>query len=678
MRERMLHIISSSAMLPLLFFLSCGKSSDTGSEKSGKDSVVFVNKIKAYKLSLKNDMDQAYQLLGQIEKYIDSSGYEKGRAEFYTNKARYFIIRGEQDSSLYYNEKAIPLAEKYNNLKIKAHAYGNIGTSLYRKGDVVGTIDYFIKADHIFEELNVKSDIATSSTNLGVIYTDIKDYEKAMAYHLKGLRLKEELKDTGGVALAHANIANIYYYKGDTKTALAELQKSYDMYKSINSVQGMGFSLSNIASIYKDLNKLDTALIFSFEALKLREQMQDQNGVAYIYSVISEIYSQQNKNAEALEYLMKSKAIGEKLGNIAEIAKTDLKLSRVYEAEKRYEEALSSYEEYIKFADSLISADKITEMNKKQMGLEFEKKEALNKKELEKQKLIRNGIIAGGILILILAFLMYRNYRNKKKANIELEKQKSIIEEKQHEILDSIQYAKQIQKALIANHEMVNQTIPDSFVFFQPKDIVSGDFYWATSVEAGEFKSSKLKVPGGASSELQTPNSKLFYLAVCDSTGHGVPGAFMSLLNISFLNEAIIEKQIIDPAAVFEHVRKRLIENISQSGRQDGMDGILICIDKTNGQITYSAANNPPLLVTPCRQKKATCCIFTQTAIPISSEEKKVKSSNTNNSKICYFRFTICQRKNNLSFSNADLKNGKGLLNRWMMYALLAYEFKTG
>jgi len=114
-------------------------------------------------------------------------------------------------------------------------------------------------------------------------------------------------------------------------------------------------------------------------------------------------------------------------------------------------------------------------------------------------------------------------------------------------------------------------------VYFQPKDIVSGDFYWATTRSSAE--------------------GDLFYIAVCDSTGHGVPGAFMSLLNISFMNEAINEKNILEPNLIFNYVRDRLISSISKDGAKDGMDGILLCINKTTNAITYSAAQNSPLIV---------------------------------------------------------------------------------
>jgi two-component system, sensor histidine kinase LadS len=146
------------------------------------------------------------------------------------------------------------------------------------------------------------------------------------------------------------------------------------------------------------------------------------------------------------------------------------------------------------------------------------------------------------------------------------------LEEKNKEILDSIHYARRIQNTLLAQESLLKEFIPEHFIYFKPKDIVSGDFYWATQKE------------------------DRLYIAVCDSTGHGVPGAFMSLLNISFLNEAITEKNILQPNEIFNYVRKRLIENISKDGQKDGMDGVLLCFDKKNKKITYAAANNSPLI----------------------------------------------------------------------------------
>jgi serine phosphatase RsbU (regulator of sigma subunit) len=228
------------------------------------------------------------------------------------------------------------------------------------------------------------------------------------------------------------------------------------------------------------------------------------------------------------------------------------------------------------------------------MNYDFDKKEAATKAKQDKkdvfatadkkrQQLFLLFLVVLALSIAIIAIIIFRGLQQSKKAKkvIELqrdeitqqketvEKQKVLVEEKQKEIVDSITYAKRIQYTLLANKQLMDNNLSDHFILFKPKDIVSGDFYWATKRE------------------------NKFYLAVCDSTGHGVPGAFMSLLNISFLNEAVNEKNIVEPHKILNHVRKRLIENMD--GGQDGMDAILICIDGKG--ITYAAANNSPAII---------------------------------------------------------------------------------
>jgi serine phosphatase RsbU (regulator of sigma subunit)/ligand-binding sensor domain-containing protein len=189
-------------------------------------------------------------------------------------------------------------------------------------------------------------------------------------------------------------------------------------------------------------------------------------------------------------------------------------------------------------------------------------------------------------LIVIYLFVKYRERAlNKQKEKLEqtvnertqeIQHQHEIIQEKNKEVMDSIKYAQRIQKALLAHTDFMEENLPEHFVLFRPKDIVSGDFYWAA----------------------QSPGDKnLFFLAVCDCTGHGVPGAFMSLLNISFLNEAIAEKRMEEPGLILNYVREKLIQNISVDGSKDGMDGTLICFNKATGSMTYASANNKPLLI---------------------------------------------------------------------------------
>jgi ligand-binding sensor domain-containing protein/serine phosphatase RsbU (regulator of sigma subunit) len=158
------------------------------------------------------------------------------------------------------------------------------------------------------------------------------------------------------------------------------------------------------------------------------------------------------------------------------------------------------------------------------------------------------------------------------------ETQKQLVQEKAKEIMDSILYAKRIQTALLTSHEYITEHIPDKhFVLFKPKDVVSGDFYWA----------------------LQHKNK--FYLATCDCTGHGVPGAFMSMLNISFLNEAILERGIKEPHEIINRVRDEIIAALNPKGSKevsmDGMDAVLCCYDFEQMKLTFAAANNVLWLV---------------------------------------------------------------------------------
>jgi len=181
-----------------------------------------------------------------------------------------------------------------------------------------------------------------------------------------------------------------------------------------------------------------------------------------------------------------------------------------------------------------------------------------------------------GSITKLIVDLRYMNHTLEEKVEertAEVVEQKNIIEEKQKEIIDSILYAKRIQNAILAQDSYLAKHLPEHFVLFKPKDHISGDFYWATKKDGR------------------------FWLAVCDSTGHGVPGAFMSLLNIAFLNEAITEKNFSEPHEVLNHARKRLIQNMSKEGNKDGMDGILMCFDPEKKTYTYAAAHNSPLII---------------------------------------------------------------------------------
>jgi tetratricopeptide (TPR) repeat protein len=340
------------------------------------------------------------------------------------------------------------------------------------------------------------------------------------------------------------------------------------------------------------------ALEYYNKALAYDVALKNDYMISVIYSNMGQAYLdlKDYKNAErATQEGIKHATIVDSKNDI--MVNTSI-LALAYEGLGEKGKALSAYKLYMNLKDSLFNEEKVSEAAEKEMTFEFTKerlrdsiknldeqnliKEKVKVKEAEiKQgKTIRFTLIGGLIMVVVFAFFFYNRFRvtQKQKKIIEKQKeevhrQKEIIEEHQKETIDSINYAKRIQYALLAQDDLLSQYIPNHFVLFNPKDIVSGDFYWAAE------------------------HNQKFYLAVCDSTGHGVPGAFMSLLNMGFLSEAIKEKSIEEPHEVLNYVRRRLIDSIGNDGQKDGMDAILICVDRNSEIITYAAANNEPILI---------------------------------------------------------------------------------
>jgi serine phosphatase RsbU (regulator of sigma subunit) len=218
-----------------------------------------------------------------------------------------------------------------------------------------------------------------------------------------------------------------------------------------------------------------------------------------------------------------------------------------------------------------------TEKKDKEIQL-LNKDKTIQSTELEKQKMVRNSFIGGFLLVLALAFFILRGYNQKQKANqlleeknTTIENQKQIVEEHQKEIIDSITYAKRIQEAILPPEKYVKDHLPESFILYQPKDIVAGDFYWMEIM------------------------NDIVFIAVADCTGHGVPGAMVSVVCSTALNRAVKEFGILETGKILDKVTELVIETFerSDSDVKDGMDISLIAINKKTKQVQWSGANNP-------------------------------------------------------------------------------------
>ncbi len=370
---------------------------------------------------------------------------------------------------------------------------------------------------------------------VGTIFSDLKKYDEAEKNYKAGITDPAVTVRTWSGRI-YIGLASVYAIQEKYNDAIIMNLKGLELLKQENNTIGESRALNDLGIIYKKLKQYDKAHKFLQEALQIRENHRITRFAVSSYIELSSLHTEMGDYDKALEYLDKAEKTAIEINFRVKLAQVYQDAGDIYKLKSDFKQALFHYEKLLKLNDELHKKD--TETKIKSLTDELRKeKEA----EIERIK------------------------------NVELKAAYDIIELKNKEILDSINYAKRIQYVLLANNDLLNANLPEHFVLFKPKDIVSGDFYWATKKDDN------------------------FYLAVCDSTGHGVPGAFMSLLNMSFLNEAINEKNILQPNEVLNHVRSRLISHMD--GGRDGMDAILIRFNKKTNSLTYSAANNMPLIV---------------------------------------------------------------------------------
>lgn len=560
-------------------------------------------------------VDESLPNASNIEKYT----LLKSKASALNNIGIIHAEKGDLNSAISYYLKSLRVHED-NHYKIGiAESFNNLGIIYDNLGDTPNALVYFHKALKIQEELGLKSEIALTLNNIGFIYVNQNDPIKALEYYNKSLKLRISINDKEWIPQSLNNIASVYEKFGDPDCkkgkdvclkegqilALNYYKRCLTLQQTNNDKKGIAYSLNNIASIYRKygdpncagtlqerkINGEKLAMEFLTQSLKIHEEIKNTIGIAYVSNNIAQVLINQGNLSKALLFSIRSMKIAKEVGFPEVIYRNAMTLKKIYKSQNNLEKAFEMYELEIQMRDSINNSSNQKALITQNTKYEYEKKAAADsvkvaeeKKvttaQLKQEKTQRFALLAVVVLVGLFGVFMFNRFKVTKKQNnliqiqkAELQHQKELVEEHQKETLDSIHYAKRIQTALIANSDFISQHIPNNFIYFNPKDIVSGDFYWATK------------------------HNDKFYLAVCDSTGHGVPGAFMSLLNMGFLSEAIKEKNIEKPNEIFNYVRERLISTISDGGQKDGMDGILICIDKNSTVIEYAAANNEPILI---------------------------------------------------------------------------------
>lgn len=479
------------------------------------------------------------------------------------------------------------LAKKLNYKKGMAQCLNDMGVCYSIQGKMEKSLDYYLQSLKIKEEIKDERGVGISYINIGQVYSDQEQFDKAMEYLNKALAQFEKIHNELEIAATYNSIGTLYDKMDKLDSARIYMERSYELRKKINDIDGISECVGNLATIYKHLGNNKKAIEYYEMDLKYNELEGNDYSRTITMNNMSLLYADMNNIDKAIATAEKSAEISEKKGYLENLKFALGNLADFYRTKKDFATAYHYLATYFSVCDSLKNEDLSRSLNDLSMKYETEKKDQQNKllqtqndlseKTIKQQRLVTVFIIIGFCLVSLLAFFIFRGLKKQRVANTLISQQKDLIEEKHKEITDSINYAERIQRSFLASKELLDKNLKNYFVLFKPKDVVSGDFYWASKI-------------------VSSSGVENFMLATADSTGHGVPGAIMSLLNITSLESAIKDGNT-QPADILNHARTTIIERLkkdgSAEGGRDGMDASLICFDFKTNTFSYAAANNP-------------------------------------------------------------------------------------
>jgi len=511
-----------------------------------------------------------------------------GLASAYNNLGNVNNSLGDYDSAIIHFKASIAIKEELHDKKGLGASCYNLGTSYIGKGNYQEGLRFYLQSLKVHEETNNRKGMASTCNGLGLFYNDMKNYPEALKYYERALKVYEDLNYPLGIATVTNNLGLMMENQNRFSEALTYYMRCLKLSETLGDKFLEGTLYGNIGDIHYFNKEYDEAIEYTKRSLTLREEIGDKGGLVLAYLNLGGCYLEKKDYRAALTYLefcvQRSVEMGEKKERL--MAYGDM--TRCYSELKDFQKALDCQKLYTEVKDSLFnenSSKQIAEMStkyqsdKKDKAIQLLNKDnALKEKEAEQHRTQRNAFIAGFVLIGALCAFIFRGYRQKQNANrlLDLKNQKiehayKIIEEKNKDITDSINYAKRIQNAILPSEKEVRSLLPNSFVFFKPKDIVSGDFYYVEQKGA------------------------LVFFCVADCTGHGVPGAMVSVVGHNGLTRAVREFGLTEPASILDKLSALVEETFSKSEGdvKDGMDISFCSLHTDTGILEWAGANNP-------------------------------------------------------------------------------------
>jgi serine phosphatase RsbU (regulator of sigma subunit) len=529
------------------------------------------------------------------------------------------------DSAIYYSEKAIALAQKTGDFKRLSIAHRRLGIAYINTGDFKKSIQHQEESLRLSEQIGFNEGISKALNNLGVIYLNNELFNKALVYFLRSLKLAEKNGDESTMASLYNNCGLIYLRTQEFELASRFLNKAVALASKNQNPDQLMDMYVNLSACYRNQRALDSASYFIQKATQFLSPESSRKAMYSYHIGKGLLYSTNNSTNEAISSFKQAQLAAtnktDEITAIINIGEEFLKLKEYNNAALEFKKAFRLSEEMKGYNNLTFLSRILIEINKKtgnypEMGkyiqahlayrdsndkylktqyirqqqlefdferkqvadsLKFAQREELKNMELEvaATKLNREKLFRFALLLLLgsvalLAVFLYNRFFVTRKQNHIIARQKEIVDLKNKEILDSINYAKRLQSAILPPLENIKQHL-DFDILYLPKDIIGGDFYFFESTD-----------------------TKLF-LAVCDCTGHGVPGAIMSVVCHQALKKSIHEFGLNKAHEILTKSRELVIEQLhaSEQNIKDGMDCSLMVIDTKNNTYSWAGAYNP-------------------------------------------------------------------------------------
>ena len=495
------------------------------------------------------------------------------------------------DSSLAYHNKALALAKakQLSNSTI-AFTFLMLGSDYYDLGDYIKTSEYYFESLKRYEKLNDTIGQILAHNRLSKLYYKLKDFKSAKNHVVSAQHLNQIIQYHRETAISFNSIGNIQIETGSLTSALYYFTKTLQNFARCGDIIGQSIACINLGDTYNNLfdvrgvdnTLLDSSYVYYNKSYSLNSFVDNKFGMIYGLWGMADINLKKGVVNDAIINYRKALQLSKLINAKSEEYNLYWKIYHVFEMQNNKDSSYQYLKKYVEVKNSLENDEQTKALLRQESKYEIEKRISEQAAEMEKEKLIeaeknkwKNYVIIGVIiLVLVLTYVVYSSIKRLKiiankneiinTINTELTVQKK-------EITDSINYARRIQDAILPSDHYFKECAIDCFIYYKAKDIVAGDFYWLEK------------------------KGDLVFIAVADCTGHGVPGAMVSVLCSNALNRTVLEFGITDPGKILDKTRDLILETFSKSDSdvKDGMDISLIAFNKKTYEINWAGANNP-------------------------------------------------------------------------------------